>query len=337
MQAIENIKGQFDYKIDIAVLLIFFNRPKTFSQVFEQVKTAKPSKLFLYCDGPRNEAETELVRETQKVAENIDWNCEVYKFYQEENQGCDPSEYIAQKWAFSNVDKCIVLEDDDVPSQSFFTFCKELLDKYESDERIEMISGMNHFGEYDNEFDYLFSSNCSIWGWASWSRVVNKWTDTYDILNNKKSKELFLQAIEKKGFGKKYIQVIDRHIKSKRAHYESIIRYDSIINNRLSIVPCKNLITNIGNNPEGGTHSIGNINVLPKATRQVLNLKKYELYKSIEHPDYMIEDYDYTKKVFNIIYPSKIIKYCRSLEALCLKIKYGRWDLIKKNIINKFK
>ena len=35
--------------------------------------------------------------------------------YQTKNQGCDPSEYLSQKWAFSIVDKCIVLEDDDVP------------------------------------------------------------------------------------------------------------------------------------------------------------------------------------------------------------------------------
>ena len=38
------------------------------------------------------------------------------------------------------VDKCIVLEDDDVPSVSFFTFCKEMLDKYEQDPRITMIA-----------------------------------------------------------------------------------------------------------------------------------------------------------------------------------------------------
>ena len=42
-----------------------------------------------------------------------------------------PETMEAQKWAFSIVDKCIVLEDDDVPSQSFFPFCKEMLDRYE--------------------------------------------------------------------------------------------------------------------------------------------------------------------------------------------------------------
>ena len=41
------------YKIDIPVFLIFFNRPYSFKKVFEAVKEARPSKLFLACDGAR--------------------------------------------------------------------------------------------------------------------------------------------------------------------------------------------------------------------------------------------------------------------------------------------
>ena len=40
---------------DIAVLLLFFTRSDTFAQVFEAVRQARPSKLFLYQDGPRGE------------------------------------------------------------------------------------------------------------------------------------------------------------------------------------------------------------------------------------------------------------------------------------------
>ena len=159
-----------NYKIDVAVLLIFFSRPKQFEKVFEQVKLAKPSKLFLYQDGPRENRTDDLVgiNKCREIAEGVDWDCEVYKMYQEKNYGCDPSEYIAQKWAFSIVDECIVLEDDDVPSQSFFPFCKELLEKYRYDERINMICGMNNTGVSNhNPYSYLFSVTGSICGWAS--------------------------------------------------------------------------------------------------------------------------------------------------------------------------
>lgn len=55
----------------------------------------------------------------RKIVDEIDWECEVHQWYQEKNFGCDPSEYLSQKWAFSIVEKCIVLEDDDIPSLSF--------------------------------------------------------------------------------------------------------------------------------------------------------------------------------------------------------------------------
>ena len=125
------------FLIDVPVLILFFNRPNLLKAVFDQVRIARPSKLFLYQDGPRNSQDMIMIKACREVVANIDWECEVYRFYQEKNYGCDPSEYISQKWAFSYVDKCIVLEDDDVPSISFFSFCKELLDRYEHDSRNE--------------------------------------------------------------------------------------------------------------------------------------------------------------------------------------------------------
>ena len=164
------------YKTDVAVLILFFNRPDHLSKVFAEVRKARPSKLFLYQDGPRGERDMAGIEACRRVVENIDWECDVQRLYQERNYGCDPSEYISQKWAFSFVDKCIVLEDDDVPSQSFFTFCKEMLDRYENDERIWMIAGFNPEEQLkDYPYDYLFTSVFSIWGWASWRRVIDKW------------------------------------------------------------------------------------------------------------------------------------------------------------------
>ena len=127
--------------IDISVLLIFFTRHKQFKQVFEQVKKARPSELFLYQDGPRldHPDDMENIKKCREIANDIDWKCKIHRFYQTKNIGVDPSGYIADTWAFSQTNKCIVLEDDVVPSVSFFSFCKIMLDKYENDERIMLI------------------------------------------------------------------------------------------------------------------------------------------------------------------------------------------------------
>lgn len=93
------------------------------------MKKARPARLFLYQDGPRGERDMAGIEACRRIVDDseIDWECEVHRLYQEKNYGCDPSEYLSQKWAFSMTDKCMVLEDDDVPSQSFFPFVRNCL------------------------------------------------------------------------------------------------------------------------------------------------------------------------------------------------------------------
>ena len=307
-------------KVETApVLLIFFNRPKTLSKIFEQVKKAKPKILLLYQDGPRaGKSEEDKIKECREIVNNVDWECTVYKYYQEKNIGCDPSEYIAQKWAFSIVDKCIILEDDDLPSLSFFTYCTLLLDKYEFSNEISIISGMNHEEQTKISEDYLFTKNCSIWGWATWKRVVDNWDTNYTE---------FLELGRKK-FSKKYSKcfpmkilcdAIENHIKSKKEHYESILIYNSLVNNQLTIVPRLNLIVNIGNNPEGGTHSSTSIDYLPKRIQKLFLMNNYEL-EVLNHPSAIRENKKYSRKVFSIMgWNCSIKKYSRKIEVFLRK------------------
>lgn len=75
--------------VDVPVLILFFNRPQQLSQVFEQVRKARPSKLFLYQDGPRGERDLPGIKACREVVDQIDWECEVHRKYQEKNYGCD--------------------------------------------------------------------------------------------------------------------------------------------------------------------------------------------------------------------------------------------------------
>ena len=83
------------YKTDVAVLILFFNRPDNLQAVFSQVRQARPSRLFLYQDGPRGERDMAGINACREVVADIDWECEVHRMYQERNYGCDPSEYIS--------------------------------------------------------------------------------------------------------------------------------------------------------------------------------------------------------------------------------------------------
>ena len=75
-----------NFKSDVAVMILFFTRPDTLEKVFESVRKAKPSSLFLFQDGARNSEDQEKIEKCRKIVENVDWNCKVRKFYLEKNQ-----------------------------------------------------------------------------------------------------------------------------------------------------------------------------------------------------------------------------------------------------------
>lgn len=309
------------YLVDVPVLLIFFCREEQFSKVFEQVKIARPSKLFLYQDGPRESTnDIDGIEKCRRIAEDIDWDCEVHKFYQEKNVGCDPSGFIAHKWAFSIVDRCMALEDDVVPSQSFFPFCKELLEKYKDDERINMICGMNHIGiSEDCPHDYFFSSVGSIWGWASWRRVLDTWEGDYDFLEDKYTLNLLKNTKPLLGYDTLMERFI-RHKKTGKAFFESINRASLQLNSRMNIVPKKNLISNIGIS-ENSTHSVNSINKLPKGIRRVFYMKTHELQFPLSHPKYVIEDIAYGKKILRILAVNHpFVKLYRTIEGKMISL-----------------
>ena len=61
--------------IDVSVLILFFNRAEQLSKVFEQVRVARPARLFLYQDGPRGERDLAGIEACRQVVEQVDWEC----------------------------------------------------------------------------------------------------------------------------------------------------------------------------------------------------------------------------------------------------------------------
>lgn len=324
------------YQLDISVLIIFFNRPGCLAQVWEQVKKARPSRLFLYQDGARkgNEKDAIGVEKCREIVSDIDWDCEVHRKFQERNYGCDPSEFIAQKWAFSHVDKCIILEDDDVPSQSFFPFCKELLDRYEHDDRINMVCGMNNVESVDSPYSYLFSETGSIWGWATWKRIVDEWEGDYAFLDNDyEMKQLADWLMLFQEPFKSRFMTWKANRTSGVEHYETILGVNQLIKHRLNIVPTKNLINNVGNTPEGSTHSMSDLRLIPSGLRQIYTMKRYEIVFPLKHPKYMVEDLDFRRRLNRIMGKGHPwVQRWRLIEKAWLMLKYEGINALLKKI-----
>jgi len=333
----------FEAKIDIPVLILFFNRPTLLQKVFEQVKMARPSKLYLFQDGAREgrDDDIENIQKCRDIVSNIDWNCEVHRNYQEKNNGCDPSEYLAQKWMFETEEMGIVLEDDDVPSQSFFPFCKELLERYKDDQRINMICGMNNCGVSEHcPYDYLFSTSGSITGWASWKRVIDEWNEQIDFVDDgytvRQFERIYKDRLQAKHFVEHCIQCNGSGI----AYYEAILSGNALPQNRLNIVPQKNLISNIGNDGES-THGAANIDLLPKGIRCIFNMETHEYEFPLKHPPFVIEDMEFLAKINRIMargYP--LVRLYRAFESVFYRMRAGdfsMWKKYAKRVLSKIK
>ena len=315
--------------IDVAVLILFFNRPDHLKEVFDEVRRARPSQLFLYQDGPRNERDMAGIEACRQIVEDIDWECDVHRKYQERNYGCDPSEYLSQKWAFSVVDRCIVLEDDDVPSQSFFPFCKELLDRYADDERVWMISGFNTDEvTKDVREDYFFTQTCTIWGWASWRRVIDTWDGGYTFLDDEQAYRQLRTLVHQRGQNPDFLRMCRDHQRSGKEYYESIFWASMMLNNGLAIMPRHNLINNRGLTSDS-THFSGSLETTPRAYRRIFTMKRHELQFPLRHPQHVIDHVAFKERHYKVnAWGHPWIKVGRSLEELFLNLRYGNFRSI---------
>ena len=227
--------------------------------------------------------------------------------------------------AFEKVDHLIILEDDIVASKSFFPFCKELLEKYRYDDRVNMISGMNHLGEYNlTEDSYFFSRNGSIWGWATWKRVWDKMEYEMSFANDKKTMELVYNIIPNKHTAKGVLKAgknkVERLNKGERLTAWSYqFGMTMYLYSQLIIVPQKNLTTNIGITPDS-THSADDLSKLPKSIQRVFFMKRYEIEFPIKHPKYIIDDVRFTKEVDKIMGSNSLSIFARKVEGKIRKL-----------------
>jgi hypothetical protein len=170
-------------ELQTPVVLLVHARPKPTREIVELIRAARPPKVLVVGDGPRDGEPDEAARcrETRQVIEAAGWECEVVTNYSDRNLGLKRRIESGLDWAFDLVDEAIVLEDDCHPDPSFFGFCEDLLERYRDDQRVTTISGNNFGPGADGEdASYFFSRYPLIWGWATWSRAWRSYSPSLE-------------------------------------------------------------------------------------------------------------------------------------------------------------
>lgn len=331
-----------NYKTSVPVLIIFFNRPETLRQVFESVRKARPSVLFLAQDGIRDDHPDDylLVEECRKIVNNVDWNCQVYKNYSDFNLSCDYREFTAISWAFEYTDRLLILEDDCVPCQSFFPFCEELLEKYKNDDRVDRICGFNRIEKYnDISWDYFFSTISSGYGWATWKRCWNEilGISDFSFLDDKDLCMIYKQSrntIADRNYGDMFhlcnqFSEIDKKT-GRISSWEIIVGVNSILNHKLIITPRFNMVKNVGA-VSGSTH-YSEFEYANSFVRRLIEMNTYDVSFPLKHPSHVIRNVDYEKKHFSFVHKNALQKAWMKLCVCFRYIKNGDFVSLKKKI-----
>lgn len=294
-------------QFDIPVALFIFKRSEKAVLIINQISKIAPKKLYLIGDGPRNETEKAEVESCRKTIENaITWDCEIIRYYSDNNRGVYENIAGGAKWVFEREQTAIFLEDDNFPEVTFFNYCRELLKKYEKDSKILWICGTNYLESYEPEdgSDYVFTKLMLPCGWASWA---SKFLKYYDGNLELYSDPILLNKV-KSSYSNSLL--LRQNLMSWEMEYERITRGDKPISwdfqmafsirvhGLYGIAPKYNQIRNIGIDIHA-THGTGS----PKNTmvKRFCEIPTHELSFPLKDPKAVLIDNTFERRTEKII------------------------------------
>ena len=292
--------------LQTAVLFLVFNRPDTTAQVFEAIRQAKPPRLYVAADGPREgrEGEAERVAKVREIATAVDWPCEVQTLFREENLGCKYAVSGAITWFFEQEEQGVILEDDCLPSQSFFWFCEELLFSYKDIKRVGMISGNNLFNEKPtSDSPSFFFSYGNIWGWATWRDRWDKYMQDISPWDEKSKKNLIKEFFIFQECANHYSRVFEDFLEKDLDTWDIPWLFARLKNKLLTINPSVNLVANIGFGPEA-THTF-------RKSDQISCLESCDIPWPLSYPEKIAVNEKYVRKQCARPFKSKIKSFIK--------------------------
>ncbi|MBS6396182.1 MAG: hypothetical protein KH452_03365 [Clostridiales bacterium] len=169
------------YRVPVAVIV--FNRVELAKKMLKCLEKIQPEQLFVISDGAREHVsgEKEKVEKVRALFEEIPWPCKVYKNYADQNMGCDNRVPSGIDWVFGQVEQAVILEDDCIPSDDFFRYSENMLERYKDNHSVMMIAGSNYMQNYKMRDCCCFSARVYTWGWATWKRAWECYNEDEEV------------------------------------------------------------------------------------------------------------------------------------------------------------
>ena len=233
------------------IIIFGFNRAESLRRAAEALLAnaeAAESDLFVFVDGPRKDkaGETEKVNEVRKCAESIRGFKSLTCSFSEQNKGLAPSIISGVTQVINQYGRAIVVEDDLVVSKSFLRYMNEMLDKYESDDRIMQVTG---FGckikkPADYSWDVYLNERSNPWSWGSWK---DRWdTVDWEVRDFPELKGSLKKQLAFCKRGSDLYSMLRDYMDGKNSSWWIRFNYSMFKQQRYAVCPIRSLVRNEG-------------------------------------------------------------------------------------------
>jgi GT2 family glycosyltransferase len=167
------------------IALFVYNRPKHTARTLkflQQNLLAAESRLFVFSDGAKTQAEEQQVQEVRELLQNIDGFKSVEIIKRPQNLGLAKSIIDGVSRLVITYKQVIVLEDDLITSPHTLTYFNEGLQRYKENEKVMHIGAYMYPLKNDTLPETFFYRAATSWGWATWERAWLHFEPNIDTL-----------------------------------------------------------------------------------------------------------------------------------------------------------
>lgn len=249
------------------ICLFTYNRLEELKRTVFALQTnylANQSALYIFSDGWKNSSDKVEVLAVRSFLYQIKGFKKVSIFEAPENRGLAVSITKGVSEVCKKYGRVIVLEDDILTSKGFLVFMNQALDYYYHDEEVFQVSGFMFPINSEGLPDTFFYQANSCWGWATWQRSWENFTDKTTFLFEQLQKKNIdwknFNAMQGNEYKKQLIRNLKGNLSTWAVKWHAIIK----INNGKVIHPKTSFVLNIGFSGNGENcskgDSVGSIN-----------------------------------------------------------------------------
>ena len=277
------------------IVIFSYNRPYHLSNLIDTLKknkVSKKSKIFFFCDGPRNKYDKIQIRKIKNLLIKKNLKIE-YKNFHKENIGLKNNIIKGVSFVLNKYGRCIVLEDDLILNHHSLKFMDVMLEKFKGDKTIGSVSAHSYIDDFKTKkkFDFYISKRHSSWCWGTWSRVWNNVDWDINKLNSHFSNQLKINKFSEGGNDLNLL--LWGNYKKIINSWAIMFNHHCILKSLKSIQPRFSMIRNDGRDASG-THEGYTFNLVKKKINfnPRLGSQKYILKKTEQNSyiDYFIKN-----------------------------------------------